>query len=400
MIQIHKIKENIYCFRGIDREHKDFHASVFRTTQGSSYMAYLVIDEQITLIDTIDEALMPEFKEKLLEVLDGKIINNIIVNHVEPDHSFGYEIVKNIFPEAKTYCSYMANEALVNMFFKDHIYTQVETMDNINTGKYNFTFVLTPFIHWPDNMITYLREEKILFSNDAFGSLVTGDALYDDEYDYTKELYQQCKEYYANIVMPCSRFVEHKLKEILELNLPIELVCPSHGIIWRKDILKIITQYLEWSKFENLKDKVVIIYDTIWDNTNKIAKKIADGLRQEGIEVKLYRAMDARPSAIMSDIMDAKGILIGSSNFNNTMVPTLADILERIIALKPIGKVGMSFGSYGWADVHLNRIDNRLKEANIKLLERPLYGKFSPDEEMVNYIEKIGVKFAEKIKSL
>lgn len=397
MLQIHQIKENIYCFRGLDRTHFDFHGSVFKTTDGASYMAYLVIDKEITLIDTMDEALTEEFKVEVLKVLNGRKIDNIIINHVEPDHSFAYEDIKDMFPEAKTYCSKLAAKALKNMFFKEHTYTEVDSLETINTGKYNFTFALTPFIHWPDNMITYLGEEKILFSNDAFGSLVTGDALYDDEYDYDKDLFRHCKEYYANIVMPCSKFVAKRLPEILGLNLPIEMVCPSHGIIWRKDIIKIITQYLKWANFEEIKDKVVIVYDTIWDSTHKVAKEIASGLEEKGIEVSLYRAKTARPSEVITDIMDAKAVLIGSSNFNNTMVPTIADILERMIALKPQGKIGMSFGSFGWVNTHLKRIDTRLEEAGINVIEAPHYENFRPDEKDREFAKAVGENLAKRI---
>ncbi len=398
MLQVHKIKENIYCFRGIERKEKDFHGPVFRTTEGSSYMAYLVIDDEITLIDTIDEHMTEEFKGALKEILEEREIDNIIINHVEPDHSYGYGEVKKLYPNAKTYCSYMAEEAMLEMFFDEHRYDVVEHLDSINTGRYNFVFVPTPFIHWPDNMITYLAEEKILFSNDAFGNLVTKDALYDDEYDYEGYLLRQCKEYYANIVMPCSRFVKNQLPEILDLNLEIDMVCPSHGIIWRKNIGKVIGQYLEWARFENIKDKIVIVYETIWDSTHIMAMEIAKGLRKQGIEVKVYRAMESRPSAIMTDLLDAKGILIGSSNFNNTMVPTIADILERIIALKPQNKVGMSFGSFGWADVHLSRIEDRLKEAEVELIEKPFYKKFRLNKDMKDYAEKIGEKISEKLR--
>ncbi|MGL5042700.1 MAG: FprA family A-type flavoprotein [Culicoidibacterales bacterium] len=399
MIQTHLIRENIYSFKAIGYLDLDFHGCIFRNEEGASYNAYLIIDEQITLIDLVDAPFMDEFSRRLKEVLGERKIDNIIINHVEPDHSGGFELLKEVYPDAKCYCSAEAKNAMLQMFFKDHSFTKVEHMGILKTGSYSFVFVLTPFIHWPDNMLTYLQEERILFSNDAFGSLVNSNLHYDDEYEYT-ELIRQTKEYYANIVQPCSRFVEAKLAEILSLNLAIDLICPAHGIIWRSHIPEILEQYMRWAKNGDMKDKVVIVYDTIWDNTEMMTNEIAVGIAEQGYEVRVYNASKHRKSLIMTEIMDARGILIGSSNFNNTMTPQIADVLERIIGLKPLQKVGMAYGSYGWADVHLNRIEHRLKEANVQIVEHALYENYTPNEAQLLYAKEVGKKFGAKLKEL
>lgn len=399
MIQTHLIRENVYSFKAIGYLDLDFHGCIFRNEEGASYNAYLIIDEEITLIDLVDEPFMDEFLRRLQAVLGERKIDNIIVNHVEPDHAGGFEQLKAVYPEARCYCSTEAKKAMLQMFFKEHTFTKVENMETLNTGKYSFTFVLTPFIHWPDNMLTYLNEERILFSNDAFGSLVNSNLHYDDEYEYA-ELIRQTKEYYANIVQPCSRFVKAKLAEIVALNLPLDLICPAHGIIWRSHIADIMQQYMRWAHNGDMVDKVVIVYDTIWDNTEMMTNEIAVGIANQGYEVRVFNASKHRKSLIMTEIMDARGILIGSSNFNNTMTPQIADVLERIIGLKPLKKVGMAYGSYGWADVHLNRIEARLKEANVQIVEHALYENYTPNEAQLLYAQTVGEKFGKKLKEM
>lgn len=396
MIQTQQIKPNIFIFKAIGYTDLDFHGSVFRNDEGASYNSYLIIDEQITLIDTMDEHLAEEFIRRLEKVLDGRKLDNIIVNHVEPDHSGSYEAVKALYPDAKSFCSAMAEKAMKSMYFGEHEYEVVKNLETLTIGKYTLKFILTPFIHWPDNMVTYLEEEKILFSNDAFGSLVASNKMYDDEYEVA-ELMRHAKEYYANIVMPCSRFVMKKLKEINELNLEFDLICPSHGIIWKKHITEIMDQYMKWATFSDIKHKVVMVYDTIWGNTELVTNEIAVGLAERGYEVRVFKAGLHRPALIMSEIMDAKAILVGSSNFNNAMVGPIADILERIYALSPQNKVGMVYGSYGWANAHLKRVESRLEEAKIELIESAMYENYKPDIARLKYAEELGMRVAEKI---
>lgn len=399
MVHLELIKDNIYSLKAVGYLDLDFHGCIFRNEQGASYNSYLIIDEEITLIDLVDSPYIDEFIRRIKSVLGDRTIDNIIINHVEPDHSGGFESLKECYPDAKCYCSTEAKRSMLQMFFGEHQFTTVSDLEVLNTGKYNFKFILTPFIHWPDNMLTYLVEEKILFSNDAFGSLFVGTKLYDDEYDYSM-LINHTKEYYANIVMPCNRFVVDKLNQIIEMNLQIDLIAPAHGIIWRTHIDKIIQQYMRWAKNGDVKDKVVIVYDTIWDNTEMITNEIAFGIVNKGFEVVIYNASKHRKSLIISEIMDARAVLIGSSNFNNTMSPQIADVLERIIALKPLNKVGMAYGSYGWADVHLNRIEARMKEANINIVQHALYENFTPDVSQLIYAQSVGEKFVDKIMEI
>ncbi len=397
MIQSKKIRDNIYSIKAIDYNELDFHGTVFRNDEGASYNAYLVIDEEVTLIDTVEHGFNEEFLRHLDNILEGRKIDNIIINHVEPDHSSSFLDTYSKYPEAKCYCSEKAEKPLQNMFFRDIDYKTVKTLDSINTGKYTFKFVLTPFVHWPDNMVTYLEEEKILFSNDAFGNLVTNNNLYDDEYEIAT-LLRSSKEYYANIVMPCGKFVLKTLDEIEKLGIEIELICPGHGTIWRTHIATIIAEYKKWASFESNKNKVVIVYDTIWGNTEIITNELASKLTEYDLEVRVFKAGKHRPSLIMTEILDASAVIVGTSNFNNTMLPTIADFVERLYALKPKGKIGAVYGAHGWSKNHINRLKDRLEECDVDVLDYDISSNYKPDEATIEITSTLAKKIAEALK--
>lgn len=397
MIKTSKINDNVYNFRIMGYSDENFHGPVYKTDKGSSYNAYLVIDEQITLIDTVGNEYSMEFINAIKKVIGDRVIDNIIVNHVEPDHSGGYLDIIDLYPKAKSYCSDKATKPLSNMFFREVPHNVVKTGDSLCTGKYNFTFVQTPFVHWPDNMVTYLNEEKILFSNDAFGSLVTGTKLYDDEYNFD-EIKGYYKEYYANIVMPCGKFVLKVIDEIDALDIKINLICPSHGVMIRKNIGELISLYRDWASFKNVKNKVVVVYDTIWGNTEILTNELTSQLADSGLEVHVYKLSNFRPSMIMTEILDASAIVVGSSNFNSTMLPTVADFVERLYALKPKNKVGAVYGSYGWSKAHLARLSKRLEECEITMLDKDVSSNYLPDDKSDAMIETLVCKIKETLE--
>ncbi len=395
MLYTYNINDNIYCFRGISHSDLDFHGSTIKSTEGSSYNCYLIIDDEITLIDTVDSKFSELFLDSLKTILDGRKIHNIIVNHVEPDHSGLFTIIKEKYPDGNVYCSKKGIDAMQRMYFKDINYTEVNDFDTIRTGKYTLKFILTPFVHWPDNMFTYLEEENILFSNDAFGSLLTRSKLYDENYSLD-DLINSSKSYYANIVMPYGKFVLQVFEKLKTNNIKLKLICPSHGLVLKKYINELLENYYNWANYKN-NDKVVIIYETIWGNTEMCTNQIANALVNSGREVKVFRASKHHPSTIITEVMDAKAILFGSSNFNSTMLSPLADITERIYALKPQNKIAMVYGSFGWANTHLKRLEQRLKEANIDILDFSLLGKYTPDGERLENAYQVGLQVNSKI---
>ncbi len=395
MLYTYKINDNIYCFRGISHSDFDFHGSTIESKEGSSYNCYLVIDEEITLIDTLDHKFEELFIDSLNNILGDRQIDNIIVNHVEPDHSGSFVKIKDRYPDSKVYCSKKGVDAMQRIYFNDISYKEVSDFENIKTGKYTFTFILTPFVHWPDNMVTYLEEEKILFSNDAFGSLMTRSKLYDESYSL-QELLDASKVYYANIVLPYGKFVMKVFDKFEKHQIDIDLICPSHGLVIKEYINQLLGCYLKWANGLN-EDKVVIIYESIWGNTEMCTNQIANALVNSDKEVKVFRASSHHASTIIAEIMDAKAVIIGSSNFNSTMLSPLADILERIYALKPQNKIGMVYGSHGWANAQLKRIEDRLKEANVDVLDLSLIGKYTPDDERLENAYQVGLEIASKI---
>ncbi len=395
MILVDEIKENIFCFRVIDYKELDFHGAIFRNEKGASYNAYLIIDEDVTLIDTVGEEYINEFQRTLTQVLNGRVINNIIINHVEPDHSSAFLSVYNEFKLAKCYCSARGEKPLKNMFFEDVDYIPVKTGDELLTGKHTLQFIATPFVHWPDNMVTYLKDEKILFSNDCFGNLITGSSLFDSSYEVT-DLINESKNYYANIMMPCGKFVLKALDELKSLD--IQLICPSHGVIWKDNIELIINSYYSWGNYEYINNKVVIVYDTIWGNSEIITDELALKLIKLGFEVTIYKAGLHNHSKIMSDILDARVVLVGTANFNGTMLPTIADVVERFYALKPQNKIGGVFGAYGWSKAHIERLRIRLTECGIDVVDLDISSNYTPDTSTMKMADELSMKIKEYIE--
>ncbi len=395
MLYTYNINDNVYCFRGISHSDLDFHGSTIKSLEGSSYNCYLIIDDDVTLIDTVDFKFSELFLNSLEHILKGRVINNIVVNHVEPDHSGVFTLVKNKYPNCNVYCSKKGIDAMQRMYFKDIEYTEVSDLETLKTGKYTLKFILTPFVHWPDNMITYLEEENILFSNDSFGSLLTKSRLYDESYSLD-ELINSSKTYYANIVMPYGKFVLNVFEKLKINNIKLKLICPSHGLIIKRYINELLENYYHWANHYN-SDKVVIIYESIWGNTEMCTNQIANALVDSGKEVKVFMASKHHPSTIITEIMDAKAILFGSSNFNSTMLSPLADIIERIYALKPQNKIAMVYGSFGWGNSHLKRLENRLKESNINILDFTILGKYTPDGERLENAYQVGLQVSTKI---
>lgn len=388
MIYTKKINSRVYLIRASEFNDLNFHGATIKTEMGSSYNSYLIIDEKITLVDTMDEPLAKEFITTLEKLLDGRTIDNIIINHVEPDHSGSYEEVLKLAPNAKTYCSAKAETAMKHLFFQEHEYEVVDHLSELDCGNYTLQFIHTPFIHWPDNMFTYLKEDKILFSNDGFGSLLSGTKIYDDQYSKF-ELEDAAKLYYANIVLPCSRYVKKKLAELDSLNLEFNLICPSHGIIYRSYISEIIDLYKQYCNHTIKPKKVVMIYESIWGSTDTCTRELASVLVEKDYDVQVFKASVHNPSLIMKELMDAEYLFIGSSNFNNTYPGPIADIIERIIALKPQNKKFLVYGSYGWAHVHLKKIEEQLSSLSYTEIEQPIYGQYRPDKARKEYIKSI-----------
>lgn len=376
-----KIVDDIYWVGGIDWDLRNFHG--YLTQRGSTYNSYLIIDEKVVLIDTVKHYLFDEMIERISKIIDPSKIDIVISNHVEMDHSGGLPLLKKYCPNAEILCSPKGEEGLRLHYGDDLNYKVVKTGESLNLGKRNLNFVLTPMVHWPDNMVSYCPEEKLLFSNDGMGQHIASFERFDDEYslDVIKE---EAKKYYANIVLPYGAMVKKELA--VAATLDIDIIAPSHGIIWRSHIDTIVEMYNKWAN-NDVDEKALIIYDTMWKSTAKIAGAIYEGFENSGIKVELYNLQHTHISDIMTEVIDAKYICVGSPTLNNNILPTTAAFLTYFKGLAPKGRNSIAFGSYGWGGQSVGQVESFLKECGCEMLGT-FREKFIPSEERLEEITR------------
>jgi len=392
-----EVKNDIYWVGIKDWELRQFHGHELSTHRGSTYNAYLIKDEKVVLVDTVWDPYQEEFVDKLDKEIGIDNIDAIIINHSEPDHggSLGYLMSKR--PDIPIYCTKNGADAIRRQFHKDWNFNIVKTGDTLKTGKYELVFVEMQMIHWPDSMLTYVKGANLVLSNDAFGQHYSPASLFNDEVD-TCELYQEAIKYYANILTPYSPLIKKKIEEIRALNLPIDMIAPSHGVIWRENPVQIIDKYYEWSQDYN-EGTVVIIYDTMYNATKMMAEAIGEGLAKNGIKYKLYNNSVSDQSDVLTEIFKAKGVIIGSCTVNNTVLRSISALLDEIKGHRFKNKVGAAFGSYGWSGEAPKIISKSLEESGVKILHEPLQIKYRPTEDELKMFVEMGDKFAKAMNA-
>ncbi|MGE5473185.1 MAG: FprA family A-type flavoprotein [Ignavibacteriales bacterium] len=380
-MQAVKLADNIYWVGAIDWDLRDFHG--YTTQRGSTYNAYLVIDEKITLIDTVKYYLVDEMLQRISSVIDPSKIDYIISNHVEMDHSGGLPRIMEIAKDAVIYTSPNGEKGLKAHYKKDWNFKVVKTGDAISLGKRTIDFVLTPMVHWPDNMVSWMKEENILFSNDAFGQHIAAHERFDDEIPFDIVI-EEARKYYANIVLPYSMQVQKALEAVATLD--IGMIAPSHGMIWRSHISDIIAEYKKWSSNES-EQKALVIYDTMWESTKKIAFAIHDAFEEKGISVKMLNLRTNHSSDIMTDLITAKYICVGSPTLNSGMLPSVAYFMTYMKGLAPKNRKGLAFGSYGWGGQSIEQIEEILKACEFEIMEK-LKIQYVPDKAMLDEVKE------------
>lgn len=397
MKQAIQIKENIYWVGVRDFNNRNFHGMLYPIEEGASYNAYLVVDDEITLLDTVEEEFCDEMLERIRNVIGDRGIDNVIVQHAEPDHSGGFVKVMNTYPQAKAYASNAGVTNMMKQYFKEVDYIKVKTGDTICTGNYHFTFVEMPLIHWPDNMLSYVAEEKIVFSNDAFGQHIVSFQLFDEAHELSYCL-DKAKEYYANIVMPYGAQVTNKLKQILDMGWEIDTIAPAHGIIWRKYIPQLLEAYQAFASFKS-KNKAVIVYESVWKHTQQMAEALAEGMGTNGLEVKVYKHSVTSSTVIMKELLDAKVILVGSGCYNNAIAPNISGFLDRLASNKIKGKKALGFGAYGWFANTTKLMNERLTNAGFTLVGEDVLAQcYTPTKNDLETYYAVGKKIAESVK--
>ncbi|AHF09428.1 lactamase [Dehalobacter restrictus DSM 9455] len=376
-----QIKENVYWVGGIDWNIRNFHG--YLTQRGSTYNAYLIIDEKITLIDTVKHYLFDEMLERISDVIDPADIDYVISNHVEQDHSGSLPEIMEIATKATLVTSPNGEKGLKAHFREDWNYRIVKSGDVLNIGKRNLTFVQTPMVHWPDNMVTYLEEDKILFSNDAFGQHIASTERFDDELPLGVIL-EEARKYYANIVLPYGGQVQKALGTLGGLD--VEVIATSHGLIWRSNIPAILNEYQKWSTNATEK-KVVIVYDTMWNATEIIAESISDAFEKKGYNVRFMDLKNNHISDIMTEVITAKYICVGSPTLNNNLMPSVASFLTYLKGLAPKDRIGLAFGSYGWSGQSIGQVEQYLKDCGFETLEN-IRIQYIPEEDQLEEMKE------------
>ncbi|MCE5329853.1 anaerobic nitric oxide reductase flavorubredoxin [bacterium] len=393
-----KINNNVTWVGKTDWELRKFHGEELSTFRGSSYNSYLVRDEKIALIDTVWAPFAEEFIEKLEKEIDLNKIDYVIANHAEMDHSGALPALMNKIPEKPVYCTQNGIRSLKGHYHKDWNFVPVKTGDKISLGNKELVFVEARMLHWPDSMFCYLTGDNILFSNDAFGQHFASELMFNDLID-EHELYEEAIKYYANILTPFGNFVEQKINEVLALKLTVNMICPSHGIIWRDNPLQIVNKYMEWAKGYQ-ENQITIAYDTMWNGTRQIAETIAEGIKSSDkeITVKLYNSARHDVNTIITEIFKSKAVLIGSPTINKGILNSTAAILEFIKGLSFKNKKAAAFGSFGWSGESVKIITEELTKAGMEIIDEGIRIQWHPDPEGLAKIFQYGQEIAVKIK--
>jgi len=388
-----EIADGIYSVGCRDWDIRDFHG--YSTYEGTSYNSFLILDEKNVLIDTVKKEFADELMDNVSKIIDPSKIDIVVSNHTEMDHSGALpSVMQRIGKDKTVLCSKMGLKNLKSHFLTPLNLQSVENGEEINIGKRNLSFIETKMLHWPDSMFTYVKEDKILFSSDAFGQHYAGDCAFDDEIGDI--VMAHAAKYYANILLNYSSRVQELLQSVTASGLEINMICPDHGIIWRNDPGKIIAAYDKWSRQIPLR-KAVIIFDTMWSSTAKMAREVAKGVEFMGVNVRLMNSRKCHRSDIMTEVLDAKAIIVGSPTLNNGIFPVIADVITYIKGLKPKNRLAAAFGSYGWSGEAVKILNQEFQTMGMELVDDGLKVQYVPDNDALVKCFELGQKIGQKI---
>jgi flavorubredoxin len=389
-----ELKKGIYWVGAIDWNIRDFHG--YSTPYGTTYNAYLILDEKNVLVDTVKAPFYLEMLGRISEIIDPSRIDVIVSNHVEMDHSGSLTQMAERIGNPTVITSERGQKGLAKHYKKSLKFKTVKSGETFPIGRRTLTFVEAPMLHWPDSMFTYIKEDQLLLPNDAFGQHVASCQRFEDEVG--DEVMKHAAKYYANILWPLAPLILKKVDEVMKMGIPIDMIGPSHGLIWRKNPSRIIQAYVDWSQGK-AGNKILIVYDTMWGSTEAIAKAILKGLIEEGAEARLLHLRSNHRSDIIEEMLEAKAVLLGSPTLNNGMFPTMGDFLTYMRGLRPKGKVFGLFGSHGWGGGAIKEMRKTLEQEKFDIWEKELSIQFVPDTEEVKSAIQFGKEFASKITS-
>ena len=371
-----EIAKGIYDVGVNDWNIQDFHG--YSTPLGTSYNAFLIVDEKVALIDTVKKEFADQMLANIEQIVDPHRINYMISNHTEMDHSGSLpRIMHRIGEQKPIYCSKMGAKNLARHFYQKLNFQPLADGQELKLGTRTLTFMETRMVHWPDSMFTYLKEDKILFSSDGFGQHYAGFEKYDDVVGDAIMIHAQ--KYFANILLLYAPLILKLVEKVTRLGLEIDMICPDHGVIWRKGPARILDAYAQWSR-QTARRKAVLVYDTMWHSTERMADAIASGLNSEGVAVRPMYLRKWHRSDIMTEVLDAAAVVVGSPTLNNGLFPTVSDFLSYMKGLKPLNKIGAAFGSYGWSGEAVKQITHEMESLHWDIVE-PIRQQYVPDSQ-------------------
>jgi flavorubredoxin len=393
-----ELTNGVYWVGVVDWNLRDFHG--YTTPRGGTYNAYLIVDEKIALVDTVKHGFAGEMVERIREIIDPSKIDYIVSNHVEMDHSGSLPKIMKIAVNAQVIATEKGKEGLLRYYRANWNFRTVKTGDELMLGKKTLFFITAPMLHWPDSMFTYLKEDQILLSNDGFGQHLASSFRFDE--DVCSLLGYECDtvmdeaaKYYANILMPFAGIILKKIEELQKLGIEIKMIAPSHGMIWTNPE-KIIDAYLKWANGVS-KQKVLVVYDTMWNSTEIMANEILRGVADSGVEAALFHLRKNEWSEIVKEVLEARAVIIGSPTLNNGMFPTVGGFLTYLMGLRPKNKLWVTFGSYGWAGGAVKAVNEKLKSSGYEPIES-LEVNFRPDDADLGKCYALGQKIASMVK--
>ena len=387
-----EIKKGVWLLPVIDWNIRDFHG--YSVYNGTTYNAYLTVGEKITLFDTCKKEFSDELISLIKQTIGESKIDYIVLNHAEPDHSGSLKLICDHFSPEKIFCSQICKTAIIDHYHETDLpFVTFKDGDEVNIGGRTVHFMETKMLHWPDSCFSYLKEDKILISSDAFGHHWATAERFDDEVDYSV-LMKHSAKYYANILMPYSPLVRKLLAKVEDMGLDIDVIAPDHGVVWRKYIKDILTSYKNWSEYK-LSDKAIVVYDTMWKSTEKMAVNILGGLKAEGLKTELLNLRFNHRSDVMTEILDSSVVVFGSPTLNNGILPKVSDMLCYMRGLKPMGgRIGGAFGSYGWSGEAVTEIKDYMVKAGFEMPLEALKVKYVPAENILNKCFEFGRELA------
>jgi anaerobic nitric oxide reductase flavorubredoxin len=389
-----EVKPDIYWVGAIDWGVRDFHGYV--TPNGTTYNNYLILDEKVTLVDTVKFDFSDVMMQSIRSLVSPEKIEAIVINHIEIDHVSSLDRVMEYAPTAEIYITGKGKEGLARHFDISHWNIHVvKTGDSLCIGKRNLLFMETPMLHWPDSMVTYVKEDKLLISQDAFGQHYASSARFDDEVNESV-LQDAVIEYYANILMPFGPLIKKKIAEIETLRLDIDMIAPDHGVIWRKDPGKVLNWYLRMA--DSKADlRVVIIYDTMWESTERLTLPMFQGIREAGVDASIIKLRATPMSVAIKEFWKARGMLVGTPTLNNIMYPTVAEFLTHLRGLRPSNRIAGAFGSFGWGGGAVKEAYGEFKRMGLEIFEPGMEVQYRPQAGDLEKAFQFGKEFAERV---